>query len=82
MNSTSRGCRLVRQRREIAGPLEHRTGSLAQVHAELARQDFGKRGLAETGRSEDEGMIERFAAPDRRLHEDLHLRLDPAPGPT
>ena len=54
MNSTSRGCRLVSSAAEIAGPLEHRTGSLAQVHAELARQDVGERGLAEPGRPEDQ----------------------------
>ena len=35
-----------------------------------------ERGLAETRRSEDERVIQRLAALDRRLHEDLHLRLD------
>src|SRR5687768_840594 len=61
---------------QIAGPLEHGTRGLPQVHAELARQDVRERRLAETRRSEDERMIERFAALHRGLHVDLELRLD------
>ncbi len=64
------------QRREIAGPFEHRTGGLAQIHAELARQDVRERGLAQSRRSENERVIQRFTALDRGLHENLHLRLD------
>ena len=64
------------QRGEIAGPFEHRARGLAQVHAQLAGEDVGERGLAEAGRAEDQRVIQRLAALDRRLHEDLHLRLD------
>ncbi len=61
---------------EIAGPFEHRPRGLAQVHAQLARQDVGERGLAQSRRTEDQRVIQRLAALDRRLHENLHLRLD------
>jgi hypothetical protein len=64
------------QRRQIAGPLEHGARRLTHIHAELAREDVRERGLAQTGRTEDERMVERLAAHDRGLHEDLELRLD------
>ena len=64
------------QRGEIAGPLQHGTGGLAQIHAQLAGEDVGERGLAEAGRPEDQRVIQRLAAHHRRLHEDLELRLD------
>ena len=64
------------QRGEIAGTLEHRARGLAQVHAELAGEDVGERGLAQSGRPEDQRVIQRLAALDRGLHEDLELRLD------
>ena len=54
------------QRGEIAGPLEHRTGGLAQVHAELVRDDVRERGLAQPGRPEDQHVVERLAALDAR----------------
>ena len=47
-------------RREIAGALEHRAGGLAQVHAELGRDDVRERRLAEARRAEDEHVIERL----------------------
>ena len=64
------------QRGEIAGPFEHRPRGLAQVHAQLAREDVGQRGLAESRRAEDQRVIQRLTALHRRLHEDLQLRLD------
>ena len=64
------------QRREVAGALDHRPGGLAQVHAELVRDDVRERGLAEARRAEDQHVVERLAPVARRLDEDLHLRLD------
>ena len=64
------------QRGEIAGPLQHGTGSLAQIHAQFAGEDVGERGLAEARRAEDQRVVERFAALDRGLHEYFELRLD------
>src|SRR5690606_36085620 len=49
---------------------------LLQVHAELVRNDVRERRLAETGRSEEERVIERFAALTRGRDEDRHLLLD------
>ena len=67
----------VREHRgEIAGAFEHRPGRLAQVHVELVCNDVRERRLAETGRSEDEHVIERVAAAARSGHEDLHLLAD------
>src|SRR6185295_7820970 len=65
------------QRREIAGPFEHGTRGLPQVHAELVRDDVCERGLAEPRRAEQQRVVERFAALTRRRDEDLELRLDP-----
>ena len=58
---------------EIARPLQHRARGLAQVHAELARDDVRERGLAQARRPEEQHVVERFAAPARRLDEDLEL---------
>ena len=63
-------------RREIAGPLEHGARRLAQIHAELVRDDVRERRLAEARRAEQQRVIERLAALPRGRDEDLHLRLD------
>ena len=64
------------QRGEIAGPLEHGPRRLAQIDAELVRDDVRERGLAQTRRAEQQRVIERFAALPRGRDEDLELRLD------
>ena len=64
------------QRREIAGALEHRTGGLAQVDAELVRDDVRQRRLAESRRAEQQHVVERFLALARRLDEDRQLAAD------
>ena len=58
------------QRREVARTLEHRSRRLAQVHAELVRDDVRQRRLAESRRSEQQHVVERLAALARRLDED------------
>ena len=63
-------------RRQIAGPLEHRTCALAQAHAELGRDDVRECRLAQPRRPEDQHVIERLAALASRADEDLQLRLD------
>ena len=50
------------QRGEVAGPLEHRARGLAQVHADLVRDDVRERGLAEARRAEEQHVVERLAA--------------------
>ena len=50
------------QRREVAGALEHRPRRLAQVDAELVRDDVRQRRLAEARRAEQQHVVERLAA--------------------
>ena len=64
------------ERGEVAGALEHGTRRLAQVHAELVRDDVRQRRLAEAGRTEQQHVVERFAALPRRLDEDRELLAD------
>ena len=64
------------QRRQVAGALDHRSGGLSQIHAQLVRDDVRERGLAEARRAEDQHVVERLAPVARGLDEDLHLRLD------
>ena len=76
MNSTSRGCRLVSSAarspgRSSTGPEVWRRFTPSSL-AMMLRE----RGLAEARRPEDQRVIQRLAALDRGLHEDLQLRLD------
>ena len=64
------------QRREVARALEHRPGGLAQVDAQLVRDDVRQRGLAEARRAEQQHVVERFAAPLRGVDEDAELLAD------
>ena len=59
------------KRRQVPGPLEHRTRGLAQVHAQLRGDDVRKGGLAETRRTEDQHVIEGLGALARGADEDL-----------
>ena len=61
MNSTSFGFEVGQDRRQVAGALQHRAGSLAQVDAHLARDDVRQRGLAQARRAEQQHVVERFA---------------------
>ena len=63
-------------RRQVAGPLDHRPRGLAQVDAQLGSDDHCERGLAQARRSEDQRVIERLAAPARRLYKDCELAFD------
>ena len=59
--------------REVARALENRSRGLAQMHAHFVGDDVCERGLSEPGRSEEEQMVERFAALARRTDEDVEL---------
>ena len=63
-------------RREIARPLEHRPRRRAHGDAELLADDIGERRLAETGRSVEQHVIERFAALARGGNRDLKIRAN------
>ena len=69
------GLQVGEQRREIPGALQHGAGGLAQIHAELGRDDVRQRGLAEAGGTENQHVIERFAALPGGADEDLELRF-------
>src|SRR4030095_16818148 len=68
------------QCRQIARTHKHRARSRAKADAKLARDDLGKRGLAETGRPGEQHMVERLATRFRRLDE--HREIVPPPGLT
>ena len=73
-------CAQVRERAdEIAGLLERGPRRRANVHAELARDELGQRRLAQSGRPEEERVVERLAAAERGVDVDaqavLHLLL-------
>src|SRR5262249_7781172 len=57
------------QRREIARLGDHRTRGRAEVDAELARDDLRERGLAESRRTDEQHVVERFLARPRRRDE-------------
>ncbi len=61
---------------EVAGLLEHRTRRGAELHAHLAGHEHRERGLAQTGRTEEERVVERLAAPPRGVDRDLQRGLD------
>ena len=57
------------QRGEIAGFGDHRAGGGAEIDAQFARHDLRQRGFAETGRADEQHVVERFFARGRRLDE-------------
>ncbi len=74
------GFQIGEQRREVAGPLQHRPRGLAQVDAHLLGDDVRQRGLAQPGRTEQQHVIERLAAVARSLDEDAELARGSSPG--
>src|SRR5256885_9391174 len=56
--------------------LQHRPGRRADVHVQLFRHQQRQGGLAETGRSEEERVVEGFLALLRRVDRDLERFLD------
>jgi hypothetical protein len=73
MKSTSFGSRLVSSAARSLGFSSTGPGGLAQVHAQLGRDDVRQRGLAQAGRAEQQHVVERFLALARRADEDFEL---------
>ena len=68
------GLKVGQQGRQIARPLEHGAGSLAQVYPHLAGNDMcDSVVLPKPGRPEQQHVVERFPAPPRGLDEYLQL---------
>ena len=61
------------ERREVAGPGDHRSRGRPEVHAELARDDLCQGRLAEAGRPDEKHVVERFLARPGGLDEDLEV---------
>ena len=61
------------QRRQVFGLFEHRAGSLAQVDAQLGRDDVTQRGLAQAGRAEKQDVVKRLIAHARRADKNFKL---------
>ena len=72
------GARLERgqERGHVTLALERRAGGLHERGVELAGGDLGQRRLAEAGRPGQQHVVERLAAPPRRLHEQRELALE------
>ena len=64
-------------RRHVACVLQRRTRGHAQGGAHLGGDDAGEGGLPEAGRSAQEDVVCRAAAPPRRLEDQPELRLHP-----
>ncbi|KAF1056725.1 MAG: hypothetical protein GAK34_00134 [Delftia tsuruhatensis] len=67
------GFEVGQQRRQVLGLFQHGAAGLAQVHAQLGRDDVRQRGLAQARRAEQQHMVQRLAALSGRADEDLQL---------
>ncbi len=63
-------------RGQVGGLGQDRAGGGAEVDPQLAGDDLGQGGLAEARRAEQQHVIERLAAPPRRVDEHLQVGLD------
>ena len=73
MNRTSFFFQVGQQRRQVFRLFQHRAGSRAHVDAEFMRNDVRQRGFTQTGRAEQQHMVERLAALFRRTDENFQL---------
>ncbi len=60
---------------EIARLLERRSGRVSYVDAQLARNELGESGLAQSGRAEEKCVVERLSARERRIYIDAQRFL-------
>ena len=63
-------------RGEVARPLDRRPARVADVHAELARDDRREGRLAEAGRAVQQDVVGRLSPALRRLEQHVEARLD------
>ena len=75
MNRTSLRLEVGQDRGEVAGLGQHRAGGGAEVHAQLAGDDLGQRGLAEARRAEQQHVVQRLAARPGGLDEHPQVAL-------
>ncbi len=70
------GLEVGEHRGQVAGALEHRPRGRADRGLHLAGDDVRQGGLAETGRAEEQHVVETLAPLARRLQEDPQLGDD------
>ena len=70
------GLERCQERGHVALALQRRARRLHERGVELAGGDLRQRCLAEPGRSGQQDVVERLAAPPRRLHEQGELALE------
>ncbi len=78
MKSTSPGCRPVRIAARSPAAHQRRAGGHPQPGAHLGGDDPGEGRLAEPGRSGEEQVVDRLAAPPGRLEHDRQVLLQVA----
>src|SRR5690606_30804863 len=69
------GTQVGEDRRQVAGTLDDRPGSDADIHVHLIGDDVGERGLTQARRPVKEDVVQRLAARLGRLDEDAQIRL-------
>ena len=62
--------------REVSWPLDGGAAGGVDVHAQLARDDVGQRGLAQAGRTVEQDVVRRFLAHVGRGQQDGQVVLD------
>jgi hypothetical protein len=64
---------------ELAGSFNHRSAGIFDIHAHRVRNDVSERGLAQTGRTAQQNVLEHIAPFFRRFHHQFqaftHLHL-------
>ena len=58
---------------QIAGPFQNRPGRLPEIDAHFTGDDMGQRGFAQSGRPEEQGMVQRFITFFGCRNEDFEL---------
>ena len=71
------GLEVGQERGEVAGPRDHRTRGGAEADIEFARDDLGERGLAESGRTDEQHVIERLGPRFGGVDEDAQVLAYP-----
>ncbi|MCY1374282.1 hypothetical protein D9M69_616130 [compost metagenome] len=67
------GFEVGQQRRQVLGLFQHRPAGLAQVDAQLLRDDVTERRFAQPRRAEQQHVVQRLAAFFGRADEDFQL---------
>ncbi len=67
------GIQVAEHGRQISRLFDHRTRRCLKGHTHFLRHDIGQGRLAQTRRTEDEGMVQRIGSLSGSLDENTHL---------